>query len=336
MSVQNPFDEIYAVHVMVLGIGCTLYSDEGFGVRVIEKMQREYDFSEDVLLVDGGVLGINLLGVISKPDHLIVVDAIRNRGKPGDLYRLEGDAIPERIRAKNSLHQVDFLEALTLCQALDHVPETVIVGVEPDATRSFQGPFADGFRHTHLGMKGPPVGAEVDQLRRIVLAPRGHEIEAQTDDEILFINPEIGGIESRCARQQHIETEPRIGESPRVAGAKLTFEEPVPVPVRPRHESLELGRLAKQAQGPDVAPEGQVDLRIDVLDGERRIHEDVAAGVAVGQCDEVHAHRRRRKGPGLEILRPGASSGDEAHEQGDGGVSMAKAVRHGGIPVRDG
>ena len=132
MAEQSPFDEIYAVHVMVLGIGCTLYSDEGFGVRVIEKMQQEYDFPEEVLLVDGGVLGINLLGVISKPDHLIVVDAIRNKGIPGDLYRLSGDAIPDRIRAKNSLHQVDFLEALTLCQALDHVPETVIVGVEPE------------------------------------------------------------------------------------------------------------------------------------------------------------------------------------------------------------
>lgn len=128
---KNPFDDVYAAAVMVLGIGCILYSDEGFGVRVVEKMEALYKFSDNVLLVDGGVLGINLLGVISKPDHLIVVDAIRNKGKPGDLYRLAGDQIPQRIRAKNSLHQVDFLEALTLCQALDKVPETVILGVEP-------------------------------------------------------------------------------------------------------------------------------------------------------------------------------------------------------------
>ena len=131
-SGDNPFDEIYAAAVMVLGIGCILYSDEGFGVRVVEKMEALYEFSDNVLLVDGGVLGINLLGVISKPDQLIVVDAIRNRGKPGDLYRLAGDQIPQRVRAKNSLHQVDFLEALTLCQALDKVPETVIIGVEPE------------------------------------------------------------------------------------------------------------------------------------------------------------------------------------------------------------
>ena len=131
MSDKNPFDELYAVDVMILGIGCILYSDEGFGVRVVEKLQQLYEFPDDVLVVDGGVLGINLLGVISKPDHLIVVDAIRNRGNAGDLYRLQGDAIPERIRAKNSLHQVDFLEALTLCRALDKVPETIILGVEP-------------------------------------------------------------------------------------------------------------------------------------------------------------------------------------------------------------
>ncbi|KPJ77019.1 MAG: hydrogenase expression/formation protein [Deltaproteobacteria bacterium SG8_13] len=117
--------------VMILGVGCILYSDEGFGVRVIEEIQRRYEFPDYVSVVDGGVLGVNLLGVISQADDLIVVDAVRNKGEPGHMYRLAGKQIPERIRAKNSLHQVDFLEALTLCQALDKVPETVIVGIEP-------------------------------------------------------------------------------------------------------------------------------------------------------------------------------------------------------------
>ena len=116
---------------MILGVGCILFSDEGFGIRVIEKLEETYTFPDNVSVVDGGVLGVNLLGVISLADQLIVVDAIRNKGNPGDVYRLSGDQIPARIRAKNSIHQVDFLEALTLCQALDKVPETVIVGVEP-------------------------------------------------------------------------------------------------------------------------------------------------------------------------------------------------------------
>lgn len=118
--------------VTILGVGNFLFTDEGFGIRVIEKLQAEYRFPEEVRVVDGGVLGINLLGVIAQPDHLIVVDAMRNGGKAGDLYRLAGEEIPRRVLAKNSLHQVDLLEALTLCQALDKVPETVILGVEPE------------------------------------------------------------------------------------------------------------------------------------------------------------------------------------------------------------
>jgi len=47
---------------MVLGVGCLLFSDEGFGIRVIEKLEETYTFPENVSLVDGGVLGINLLG----------------------------------------------------------------------------------------------------------------------------------------------------------------------------------------------------------------------------------------------------------------------------------
>jgi len=128
----SPFDDVYSPEIMILGIGSILFSDDGFGIQVIQRIDKEYEFPDNVLVVDGGVLGINLLGVISKPRHLIVVDTMRNHGKPGDLYRIEGDAIPERIRAKNSLHQVDFLEALTLCQALDNVPKAVIIGVEPE------------------------------------------------------------------------------------------------------------------------------------------------------------------------------------------------------------
>jgi len=118
-------------HIMILGIGNVLFTDEGFGVHVIKKIEDQYTFPENIRVVDGGVLGVHLLGVMSEADHLIVIDIIRNNGAPGSLYRIDSDGIPDRIRAKNSVHQIDFLEALTLCQALDKVPETVILGVEP-------------------------------------------------------------------------------------------------------------------------------------------------------------------------------------------------------------
>lgn len=117
---------------MILGIGSILYSDEGFGIRVAEELEKGYAFPGNVSVVDGGVLGMNLLGMISEADHLIVIDAVKSKGKPGDFYRIDGKELPGRIRAKNSLHQIDFMEALTLCQVLEKVPETVVLGMEPE------------------------------------------------------------------------------------------------------------------------------------------------------------------------------------------------------------
>ena len=118
--------------IVVLGVGNILFMDEGIGVRVVEALEAQYTFAENVKLVDGGVLGMSLLAVVSDADHLIVVDAVKNGGKPGSLYRLEGEEIPKRILGKNSLHQVDLLETLTLCQVFEKVPETIILGVEPE------------------------------------------------------------------------------------------------------------------------------------------------------------------------------------------------------------
>ncbi len=144
--------------ITVLGLGNILLADEGFGVKVVLKMQRNYRFPENVSLVDGNVLGLNLLGTVSEADHLIVVDAVKNKGEPGAIHRLEGDQIPQRIRAKNSLHQVDFLETLTLCEALGDVPKTVIIGVEPKDIQSVQDKLT------------PEIKAQMDPVIDLVLA----------------------------------------------------------------------------------------------------------------------------------------------------------------------
>lgn len=117
--------------VTILGVGNMLLTDEGFGVHVVQRLGRQYRFPENVSLVDGNVLGLSLLETISDSEYLIVVDAVKNSGEPGTFYCLKGDDIPKRVIAKNSLHQVDLLEVLTFCRLWDHLPETVIFGVEP-------------------------------------------------------------------------------------------------------------------------------------------------------------------------------------------------------------
>jgi hydrogenase maturation protease len=122
--------------ITILGIGCTLFADQGFGVSVIQALTEGFEFQENVQLVDGGLIGVGLTGTIAQADHLIVIDAISNNGNPGDIYRFEGRQVLERLAGKNHVPQVEFLEALAHCQALANPPQTVLLGIEPGDTQT--------------------------------------------------------------------------------------------------------------------------------------------------------------------------------------------------------
>lgn len=122
--------------IMILGIGCTLFADQGFGIAVLEELERRYDFPEHVRLVDGGLLGVGLFGTICQCEHLIVIDTMCRNGRPGQIYRLQGREILARLLDKNHVQQVEFLEALAHCQTLDKPHRTVLLGIEPEDTKT--------------------------------------------------------------------------------------------------------------------------------------------------------------------------------------------------------
>ena len=152
--------------ITVLGVGNILLSDEGVGVRVIEHLCRNYAFPDHVWLVDGGVLGARLMGVVQESDILIVVDAVCNQGAPGTLYRLEGDQVPRRVLAKQSMHQLDLPEVLALCEAIDITPRVVVLGIEPEDITTMS-----------LDLT-PTIAARLEPLAGMVLA----ELEAMGAD----------------------------------------------------------------------------------------------------------------------------------------------------------
>nr|WP_209280101.1 HyaD/HybD family hydrogenase maturation endopeptidase [Desulfobaculum xiamenense] len=115
-----------------MGCGNILLRDEGIGVRVLERLQDTYDFSENTELVDGGVRGLILTDMISQADHVIVIDAVINGHEPGTLYRLDGDDLKLSLAFKNSVHDMDLLETMCCCELITGKrPAAVVVGIEP-------------------------------------------------------------------------------------------------------------------------------------------------------------------------------------------------------------
>ncbi|MEJ2181740.1 MAG: hydrogenase maturation protease, partial [Gammaproteobacteria bacterium] len=80
--------------ILVLGLGNILIQDEGIGVRVIEQLQRDYEFPAEVEVMDGGTAGMALYEHIVDRSHVIVVDAVKTGRAPGTLVKLEDEDIP--------------------------------------------------------------------------------------------------------------------------------------------------------------------------------------------------------------------------------------------------
>lgn len=119
-----------AQEILILGVGNVLLTDEGVGVRVAHELMARYDFPPNVKVVDGGVLGLSLAGIMMEAQKVIVVDAVRGGETPGTIYRFPWDARPEHIQYKDSLHQIDLMETMALLPLLGDPPEVVVIGVE--------------------------------------------------------------------------------------------------------------------------------------------------------------------------------------------------------------
>ncbi|MBK1717279.1 HyaD/HybD family hydrogenase maturation endopeptidase [Thiocystis violacea] len=125
----------------MLGIGNVLWADEGFGVRVVERIARDYRFGSNPRLLDGGTQGIYLVDQVRWADVLVVFDAIDYGLPPGTLKRIEGEAVPQFLGArKMSLHQTGFQEVLALAALLGDPPgHQVLIGVQPVELEDFGG-----------------------------------------------------------------------------------------------------------------------------------------------------------------------------------------------------
>lgn len=117
---------------LVLGIGNILLQDEGLGVRALERLTQDYCVPSAIQLVDGGVMGLDLLPYLEDLSTLLVIDAVQIGQPPGTLIRLEGDAIPAALALKMSMHQAGLQELLATSRLQGTSPSKVVLwGMEP-------------------------------------------------------------------------------------------------------------------------------------------------------------------------------------------------------------
>jgi hydrogenase maturation protease len=119
--------------VIILGVGNILLKDEGVGIRVIERLRRDYLFPDNVTLIEGATDGIDLLSVIRHAEYIIIVDAITSGQAPGQILKFSPEKLSARNNTPHSLHQLGLHEVLQMAKTLDgKLPTITILGIVPE------------------------------------------------------------------------------------------------------------------------------------------------------------------------------------------------------------
>ncbi len=117
---------------IVLGLGNVLQRDEGLGVHAVAALRAELAPAAGVELVDGGVLGLDLLPLVEASSHLLIVDAVDAGRPPGTLIELAHHEIPLRAGLWVSQHQIAIQEVLALARSRGRLPPHLrLLGLQP-------------------------------------------------------------------------------------------------------------------------------------------------------------------------------------------------------------
>jgi len=118
--------------LLLLGLGNVLLGDDGIGAAALACLERDYQIPPEVRLVEGGTLGLSLLGEIAQARQLILVDAVATHDPPGTLVRLDGAAVVDAVRERLSVHQVGVADLLDAARLIGRYPATVrLLGLVP-------------------------------------------------------------------------------------------------------------------------------------------------------------------------------------------------------------
>ncbi len=105
------------MNTLILGIGNPILTDDGVGIKIAQRLKEG---NPELEMIETSEAGITLLDLITGYNKLIIIDSIKTeKGKPGDLYKLELEDL-KPAKAFSSSHGIGIATAFELGQRLGY------------------------------------------------------------------------------------------------------------------------------------------------------------------------------------------------------------------------
>ena len=110
--------------ILIAGVGNILLQDDGVGPQAVARLQSEYEFGEEVELLDIGTPTLDFVDYLRGRDVLVLIDALSGGGEPGEILTFDKEQLKKFLpNVRLSAHQPCLHETL-------HTAETAGIGLK--------------------------------------------------------------------------------------------------------------------------------------------------------------------------------------------------------------
>ncbi len=144
--------------ICVMGVGNVLMGDDALGPYALASLEAAYEFPNSVTLFDAGTPGLDLTLFLEGLDALVVIDAVKANGRPGEVRLYDRDQLLRGgLQLVTSLHEPSLREALIRLDLIGRCPARIaLVGVIPEKVA------------TGTGLSGAVRAALPEVMRKVV------------------------------------------------------------------------------------------------------------------------------------------------------------------------
>ncbi len=122
--------------IRILGVGNVLCTDDGLGPYAIKVLEAQYEFPEEIEVIDLGTPGLDFTPYLADARMVIVLDTVKGEEAAGTLRLLrDGEIVAKPPPSRMSPHEPGLREALMATEFADISPEEILlIGVVPEST----------------------------------------------------------------------------------------------------------------------------------------------------------------------------------------------------------
>lgn len=119
-------------NLAILGVGNILEKDDGVAIYATKYLEKNYSFSPNVDIINGGVEGINLLNLFMEYKYILILDAIEIEDEAGAIYHIPSSELTGYGLNSGGAHEIGVIQCFDILELMGkELPNSSVLGIIP-------------------------------------------------------------------------------------------------------------------------------------------------------------------------------------------------------------